>query len=109
MFACIYNDALCDNSYNDFIFCVAGVLPVVEIVRNEVAQDAELRQNAKDAMPWIGYQCGDTPLKHRCVRPKDAKTGNLVLLDVYNARNDQAAFLENGMVITNLAPCPQDK
>ena len=42
---------------------------------------------AKRATPWIGYQCGDKPLRHRCVRPKDAKTGNLVLLDVRNANN----------------------
>ncbi len=69
------------------------MLPVVENLRNEVAQDAELRQKAKDATPWVGYQCGDKPLKHRCVRPKDAKTGNLVLLDVRNAGNDQAVLL----------------
>ena len=93
MFAFIYNDALRDNSYNDLIFCVACVLLVVEILRNEVAQDAKQRQKAKDVTPWIGYQCGDTPLKHRCVRPKDAKTGNLVLLDVRNAGNNQAVLL----------------
>jgi hypothetical protein len=43
-------------AYNDLIFCVACVLLVVEILRNEVAQDAELRQKAKDAMPWVEYQ-----------------------------------------------------
>jgi hypothetical protein len=57
------------------------------LLRIEVAKDAELREMAKRATPWIGYQCGDKPLRHRCVRPKDAKTGNLVLLDVRNANN----------------------
>ncbi len=57
------------------------------MLRIEVAKDAELREKAKQATPWIGYQCGDKPLRHRCVRPKDAKTGNLVLLDVRNANN----------------------
>jgi hypothetical protein len=57
------------------------------LLRIEVAKDAELREKAKQATPWIGYQCGDKPLRHRCVRPKDAKTGNLVLLDVRNANN----------------------
>ena len=52
-----------------------------------------MRQRAKDATPWVGYQCGDKPLKHRCVRPKDAKTGNLVLLDVRNAGNEQDVLL----------------
>ena len=93
MFAFIYNNALPDNSYNDLIFCVACVLLVVEIVRNEVAKTAMLRQKAKDTTPLVGYKCGDTPPKHRCVRPKDAKMGNLVLLDVRNAGKDQAALL----------------
>ena len=57
------------------------------MLRIEVAKDAELREKAKQATPWIGNQCGDKPLRHRCVRPKDAKTGNLVLLDVRNANN----------------------
>jgi len=91
MFAFIYIGPF---AYNDLIFCVAYVLPVVEVLRNEVAQDAELRQKAKDATPWLGYQCDDKPLKYRCVRPKDAKTGNLVILDVRNAGNDQAVLLE---------------
>jgi len=69
------------------------VLSVVEILRNEAAQDAELRQKAKDATPWVGYQCGDKPLKHSCVRQKDSKTCNLVLLDVCIAGNDQAVLL----------------
>ena len=69
------------------------MLPVVENLRNEVAQDAELRQKAKDATPWVGYQCGDKPLKYRCVRPKNANSGNLVLLNVRNAGNDQAVLL----------------
>ena len=68
-------------------------LHFVEILRNEVAQDADLRQKAKDATPWVGYQCGDKPLKHRSVQPKDAKTGNLVLLDVRNAGNEQDVLL----------------
>ena len=55
--------------------------------RIEVAKDAELREKAKQVTPWIGYQCDDKPLRHRCVRPKDAKTGNLVLLDVRNPKN----------------------
>ncbi len=80
-------------AYNDLIFCVACVLPVVEILRNEVAQDAELHQKTKDATPWVGYQCGDELLTHRCERPKDAKTCNLVLLDVRNLGNDQAVWL----------------
>jgi hypothetical protein len=53
----------------------------------------ELRQKAEDATSWVGYQCGDKPLKLRCVRSKDAKTGNLFLLDVRNAGNDQAVLL----------------
>ena len=69
------------------------MLHSVEILRSEVAQDADMRQRAKDATPWVGYQCGDKPLKHRCVRPKDAKTGNLVLLDVRNAGNEQDVLL----------------
>jgi len=80
-------------AYNDIIFCVACVLPVEEILRNEVAQDAELRQKAKAATPWVGYQCNDKPFTYRCVRTSDAKTGNLVLLDVRNAGNDQAILL----------------
>ena len=67
--------------------------PYVYILRNEVAKDADLRQKAKDATPWVGYQCSDKPLKRHCVRPKDAKTGNLVLLDVRNAGNDQDVLL----------------
>ncbi len=59
----------------------------VELLRIEVAKDAELREKAKQATPWIRYQCGDKPLRLRCVRPKDAKTGSLVLLDVRNANN----------------------
>ena len=69
------------------------MLHSVEILRSEVAQDADMRQRAKDATPWVGYQCGDKPLKHRCVRPKDDKTGNLVLLDVHNAGNEQDVLL----------------
>jgi len=65
MIAFIYNDAF---AYNDLIFCVACVLHVVEILRNKVTQDAELRQKAKDATPWVGYQCGDKPLKYRKLR-----------------------------------------
>jgi len=57
----------------------------VELLRIEVAKDAELREIVKQATPWIGYQCGDKPLRLRCVRPKDAKTGNLVLLDIRNS------------------------
>jgi hypothetical protein len=68
--------------------------PFVDILINKVAQDADLRQKTKDATPWVGYQCSDKPLQHRCVRPKDAKTGNLVLLDVHNAGNDQDDLLE---------------
>ncbi len=52
-----------------------------------------MRQKTKDATPWVGYQCGDKPLKHCCVRPKNAKTGDLVLLDVRNAGNDQSVLL----------------
>jgi len=52
------------------------MLRSVEILRSEVAQDADMRQRAKDATHWVGYQCGDKPFKHRCVRPKDAKTEN---------------------------------
>jgi len=60
---------------------------------NEVAKDAELRERAKQATPWIGYQCGDNLLRYRCVRPKDAKQRNLVLLDVRNACNDKDVLL----------------
>ena len=60
---------------------------------NEVATDAEVRDRAKQTTPWIGYQSGDKPLRHRCVRPKDAKQGNLVLLDVRNACNDKDVLL----------------
>ena len=74
-------------------YCFACMLRSVEITRREVAQDADMRQRAKDATPWVGYQCGDKPLKHRCVRPKDAKTGNLVLLDVRNVGNEQDVLL----------------
>ena len=66
---------------------MASCFSSAELLRIEVAKDAELREKAKQATPWIGYQCGDKPLRHRCVRPKDAKTGNLVLLDVRNANN----------------------
>ncbi len=59
----------------------------IELLRIEFAKDAELREKAKQATPWIGYQFGDKPLRHRCVRLKDAKTGNLVLLDARNANN----------------------
>ena len=59
----------------------------VELLRIEVAKDAELREKAKQVTPWIGYQCGDKPIRHRCVRPKDAKTVNFGLLDVRNANN----------------------
>ncbi len=93
MFAFMYNDGLRNNSYNDLIFCVTCVLLVVKILRKEVAQDAKLRQKANDATPWVGYQCGDKPLKRPCVRRKDAKNGNIVLFDVRNAGNDQAVLL----------------
>ena len=46
-----------------------------------------MREKAKQATPWIGYQYGEKPPRHQCVRPKDAKTGNFVLLDVRNANN----------------------
>jgi hypothetical protein len=62
-------------------------------LRKEVEQDAELRRMAKEATPWVGYRCGDKPLKHRCVHPKDAKSGNLVLLDVRNAGNTKDVLL----------------
>lgn len=62
-------------------------------MRIEVATDADLREKGKRAATWVGYQCGDTPLKYRCVKPKDAKTGNLVLLDVRNAGNDKDVLL----------------
>jgi len=65
----------------------------LELLRIEVAKDAELREKAKIATPWIGYQCGEKPLRHRCVRPKDAKTGNLVLVDVRNAINDKDTLI----------------
>ena len=77
------------------------------MLRIEVAKDAELREKAKQATPWIGYQCGDKPLRHRCVRPNDAKTGNHVLLDVRNANNtkdmltgDREAFYQLGTIVS---------
>ncbi len=57
------------------------------MLRIEVAKDSELCEKAKQATPWIGYQCGNNPHRHRCARLKDAKTDNLVLLDVRNANN----------------------
>ena len=80
------------SSYGN-VYCMKLVLSYfvfflsAELLRIEVAKNAKLREKAKQATPWIGYQCGDKPYRHRCVRPKDAKTGNLVLLDVRNANN----------------------
>ena len=76
-----------DNSMTQFYLIIFHVFLSVELLRIEVAKDAELREKAKRATPWIGYQWGDEPFRHRCVRPKDGKTGNLVLLDVRNANN----------------------
>ncbi len=52
-----------------------------------------MRERVKQATPWIGYQCGDKPLRHRCVRPNDAKQENLVLLDVRNAGNEKVVLI----------------
>ena len=48
-----------------------------------------MRERGKQATPWVGLICRDEPLKFKNTRPKDAKTGNLVLLDVRNAGNDK--------------------
>jgi hypothetical protein len=80
-----YGRDLLNNYYS--IIKWFPVFASAELLLIEVAKDAELREKAKQATPWIGYQCGDKPLRHRCVRPNDAKTGNLVLLDVRNANN----------------------
>ncbi len=65
---------------------MSRVFASAKLLKIEIAKDAELCEKAKQANTWIGYQCGNKPLRHRWVRPKDAKTGSLVLLDARNAR-----------------------
>ena len=75
-------------SLKQFQLIMFRVFSSVELIRIEVVKDAELRKKTKQATTWKRYQSGYKPLRHRCVRSKDAKTtGNLVLLDVRNANN----------------------
>ena len=62
-------------------------------IRDQVQLDAIKRQAANQRRIWIGYQCSDTALRHRNVLPKDAKRGNIVLLDCRNADNPEEALL----------------
>lgn len=64
-----------------------------EEVNRDVLRGAETRRLRKDLRDHlfengvVGPRCGDKPIKHRAVLPKDAKRGNLVVMDVRSANN----------------------
>lgn len=64
-----------------------------EEVNLEVLRGAETRRLRKDLRDHlfqngvVGCRCGDKPIKHRAVLPKDARRGNLVVMDVRSANN----------------------
>lgn len=59
----------------------------------EAKHDAKTRQMRQELRDYlvekglVGFRCQDIPIKHRAVSPKDARRGNLVVLDVRSANN----------------------
>ena len=75
---------------------VCCLCPVAEEARIVAAANLRIEQERRqrglrDGL-FTGFRCG-TSLRFRNVQPSDAKAGNLVVLDVRSAGNDDAALL----------------